>query len=136
MAPDAKISKIFDEKEGDEKKDWLSEYEGQLALDAYQTPDLITIKAPIAGVKPENLEVSIVDDTVTIRGERKQEQEIKSEDYFAQECYWGVFSRQLSLPPNCDTEKAKASLRHGVLTITIPKEAKSKTQVLKVSTEE
>lgn len=132
----AKISKIFQEKPEDEKEDWLSEHEGQLALDAYQDEDSVIIKAPIAGVKPENLEVSIVDNTLTIKGERKLEVEVKSEDYLAQECYWGAFSRQLSLPPGCDTEKAKAILKNGVLTITIPKEAKSKTKVLKISTEE
>jgi HSP20 family protein len=144
MSPEStKISKIFgehgdqnDQTKDEEKSDWLSsEYEGQLALDAYQTQDAVIIKAPVAGVRPENLEVSIVDDTVTIKGERKQEEEISQDNYFAQECYWGTFSRQIALPPGCDTKKAIASLKHGVLTIKVPKEPKSKTRVLKISTE-
>ena len=110
----AKISKIFQENPGDEGQDWLSEQEGQqegqLALDAYQNEDSVIIKAPIAGVDPENLEVSIAEGAVTIRGERKKEAEVKSEDYFAQECYWGVFARQITLPKDCDTEKPEARL--------------------------
>jgi HSP20 family protein len=141
MTPEsAKISKIFgdhnDSKADEEKSDWLSsEYEGQLALDAYQTQDAVIIKAPVAGVKPEDIEVSIVDDTVTIKGERKMEEEVSSENYFAQECYWGAFSRQIALPPGVDTEKANASLKNGILTIKIPKEPKSKAKILKISTE-
>jgi HSP20 family protein len=142
MSPEsAKISKIFgdhndqNDQNKEEKSDWLSDYEGQLALDAYQTNDAVIIKAPVAGVKPENIEVSIVDETVTIKGERKMEEEIANENYFAQECYWGAFSRQIALPPGADSEKANASLKNGVLTITIPKVPKSKTKVLKIATE-
>ena len=141
----AKISKIFGEQPEQagqteqaetEKEDWMTENEGQLALDAYQDEDSVIIKAPIAGVKPEDIEVAITDDLVTIKGERKQEAQITSENYFAQECYWGSFSRQVSLPPGCDTEKANASLKNGVLTLKIPKEPKSKTKLVKISTEE
>ena len=132
------VSKIFGEKADDNpenQEERTDEIEGQLALDAYQTAESIVIKAPIAGVKPENLEVSIVDNTVTVKGSRQQEAEVKAEDYFAQECYWGTFSRQVSLPTGVDPEKAKATLKHGVLTIIVPKEAKSKTQIVKVDTE-
>jgi len=136
----SKISKIFgenpEENKGEEKSSWLSEYEGQLAVDAYQTDDSIIIKAPIAGVKPEHLEVSIANDMITIKGERKLEEEIRAENYFAQECYWGSFSRQLTLPPGTDTEKAKAGLKNGVLTIKIPKVPQSQTKVIKISTDE
>ncbi len=143
-----KISKIFQENPGDEGQDWLSEQEGQstpesqpaqegqLALDAYQNEDSVIIKAPIAGVNPEDLEVSIGEGIVTIRGERKKETEVKNENYLAQECYWGIFSRQITLPKDCDTEKAEARLKNGVLTIEIPKEPKSKTKVLKIAKEE
>ena len=133
--PVSKISKIFGEKEDQKSEDWMREYDGQLALDAFQTEDSVVIKAPIAGVKPEGLEVAITDDTLTVKGERKQEHEIKEGDYFAQECYWGSFSRSITLPPGVQATKAKASLKNGVLIVTIPKEAKSKTKVLKIETE-
>ncbi len=131
----SKISKIFGDKPGEKKSDWLNEYEGQLALDAYQNNDSVIVKAPIAGVKPENLEVAISENTITIKGERKQEEEIGQDGYLAQECYWGAFSRQINLPPEVDTEKAVASLKNGVLTIKIPKLAKSQARVLKVTAE-
>lgn len=115
--------------------DWLEEYEGQLALDAYQTPDNIVVKAPIAGVKPEDLEISITDEVVTVKGERKAEETINKEDYFAQECYWGSFSRSYVLPVPGDSEKAAAAVKDGILTITIPKLEKSKTKVIKIETQ-
>ncbi|MDD3711801.1 MAG: Hsp20/alpha crystallin family protein [Patescibacteria group bacterium] len=118
-----------------EQADWIEEYEGQLALDAYQTDEEVIIKAPIAGVKPEELEVSITDDVVTIKGQRKQEHEVKKDNYIAQECYWGSFSRSISLPPGCHSEKSKAGLKNGVLTITIPKKPDKKTKKLNIETE-
>lgn len=117
------------------ENDWLEDYEGQLAIDAYQTDDSVVIKAPIAGVRPENLEISITDELVSIKGERREESEIKKDNYLCQECYWGNFSRTYSLPAAVDSEKAQAALRNGILTITIPKLEKSKTKVIKVKTE-
>jgi HSP20 family protein len=115
--------------------DWMQEYEGQLAIDAYQTDDSVVVKAPIAGVKPDELEISITDDAVTIKGERKEERELTKDNYLCQECYWGSFSRMFSLPIAVDSEHAKAALKNGILTITIPKLEKSKKKIIKVKTE-
>ena len=119
--------------ETQQEGDWLEDYEGQLAVDVYQTEDSIVIKAPIAGVNPEDLEVSITDEVVTIKGERKESSEIQKENYFCQECYWGTFSRSYILPVAVDADKAVASLKDGVLTLNIPKQEKTKTRILKVS---
>lgn len=116
--------------------DWMEEYEGQLAIDAYQNDDEVVVKAPIAGVKPEELEISITDEVVTIKGERKEQQEITRDNYFCQECYWGGFSRSYVLPVAVDSEQAQASLKNGILTIHIPKQEKTKTRVLKIQAEE
>lgn len=116
--------------------EWLEEYEGQLAIDVYQTEDNIIIKAPIAGVSQEDLEISVSDEVVTVKGERRETLEIARENYFTQECYWGTFSRSYVLPVAAEAEKATASLKNGVLTITIPKLEKSKTRILKINTEE
>lgn len=104
-------------------EEWLGEetYEGQLAVDVYQTKDSVVIKAPIAGVSKEDLDVSVANDVVTLRGERKEEQTIEREHYYIQECYWGSFSRSVILPTPTVAEKAKAILKDGVLTISIPK---------------
>lgn len=116
-------------------EDWMEEYDGQLAIDAYQTSEDIVIKAPIAGVKPEDLDVTITDEMVTVKGERRHEQELLKDNYFCQECYWGGFSRQYVLPIAVDADKAQASLKNGILTLTIPKMEKTKTRIIKVKTE-
>lgn len=102
--------------------EWLTEdYEGQLALDVYQTPNDIIIKAAIAGVKPEDISISISNDMLTIRGKRKQEKEVKNEDYFYRECYWGGFSRSIILPTEVNTDAIEATMKNGILVITLPK---------------
>jgi HSP20 family protein len=97
------------------------EFEGQLAVDVYQTKDTIVIKASIAGVKPEDIDVAISEDVVTIRGDRKEESKIEKDSYYVQECFWGSFSRSVILPTSTVADKALASLKDGVLTIEIPK---------------
>jgi HSP20 family protein len=116
-----------------EDEGWLEEYEGQLAIDAYQTNDAVVIKAPIAGVKPQDLEISITDEVVSIRGKRQQEEGPGEADYFCQECYWGSFSRSYVLPIAVDADKARADLKDGILTIIIPKQDRAKTRILKVN---
>jgi HSP20 family protein len=117
--------------------DWLENYEGQLAIDAYQTPDEIIIRAPIAGVKSEDLEIAITDDIVNIKGERKADSETHSDSFFAQECYWGTFSRSYILPIAVNADKAEATMtKNGVLIIKIPKLEKSQSKTIEIKTEE
>lgn len=108
--------------------------EGQLALDVYQTKDEIVIVSPIAGVKLEDMTVSVTDDVLTIRGKRNFEQTISDEDYFTQECFWGDFSRSIVLPASVDTNKIAASFKDGVLTIKIPKIEKVRSKVIRIKT--
>lgn len=116
-----------------EEEGWLEEYEGQLAIDAFQTNDSVIVKAPIAGVKPQDLEISVTDEVLHVRGHRKQESQDDQDSYFVQECYWGSFSRSFVLPIPVDADKAQASLKDGILTIVIPKQEKSKTKLIKIS---
>lgn len=109
-----------------------SESEGQLTIDVYQTDDDIVIKSTIAGVKPEDLDVNINNDMVTIRGERKQEEEVDQENYYYQECYWGPFSRSVILPVEIVAEKAEATMKNGILTIRLPKADTTKTRKIQV----
>lgn len=120
-------------------EDWSEEGEGQLAIDVFQTNDELVIRAPIAGVKPDDLDISVTDEVLTIRGERHQEDEISRENFFSQECYWGAFMRSYILPVAVDVDKItpeKVTLNNGILTIRIPKLEKTKTRVLKVSSGE
>jgi HSP20 family protein len=115
-------------------EEWLEDEseEGQLAIDAYQDEENVVLKAPIAGVSIEDLEISITDEVVTIKGQRRNEADVERQNYFVQECYWGSFMRSYILPVSVDAAKAEASLRNGILTIKIPKQEKTKTRVLKV----
>lgn len=108
------------------------EIEGQLAIDVYQDEDSIYILAPIAGTAPGDIDVQITDEVVSIRGERKSGHKANDEMHFVQECYWGPFSRTFVLPIAVNSEKARASLKNGLLSIIIPKDAKSKTKSLKI----
>ena len=114
------------------EEDWMAEAEGQLAVDVYQTKDNVVIKAPIAGVTPDKIDIEVAEDVVTIRGERVEEKEVDREHYYVQECYWGSFSRSVILPTSTIAEKAAASLKDGVLTLTIPKVAQDKVKKIKV----
>lgn len=115
--------------------DWLDEEyydEGQLAVDVFQTQNEIVIKSTIAGVRPEDIDISINNDMVTIRGKREIDETISQEDYFYQECYWGGFSRSIILPVEIRPDKVQATLKNGVLTIVLPKSDKTKTVSVKV----
>ncbi len=119
------------------QKDWLEErYDGQLAVDVYQTPEHVVIQSTVAGVKPEDLDVAISNDLVTIRGVRHRDYDVADEDYFTQECYWGGFSRSIVLPVDVHSDKAEANMKSGILTITLPKIKTARTQVVKVKHED
>jgi len=110
------------------------EGDGQLVVDVYQTPEEIIIESPIAGVDPDNLDVSITAESVAIRGSRARERKIKEDDYFYQECYWGKFSRSIILPQEIDADKAEATINNGVLTIVLPKLNRQRQKKLRVKT--
>jgi len=105
--------------------------EGELAIDVYQTETDLVIQSAIAGVKPEFLDISIEKDVVTIKGSREKPFEEEG-DYFAQECYWGSFSREVILPAEVDPDRAEATMKEGILTIRIPKILREKKRKIKV----
>jgi len=113
----------------------LDEGEGQLTIDVYQTPNEIVVESTIAGVNPEDLDVDITNESVTIRGKRVKEKRVSEEDYFYQECYWGKFSRSIILPQEVDADNSTAVIKNGVLTIKLPKLNRQKTKKLKVKFE-
>ena len=129
------ISIESDEDTEDEKEEAGAEAEGQLTIDVYQMPDEIVIESTIAGVKPEDLDINITSEAVTIRGERKREKKVREDDYFYQECYWGRFSSSIILPQEIDPDKAVANLKNGILTIRLPKLNRQKGRSLKVKFE-
>jgi len=98
----------------------LFEEEGKLAIDVCQTDKELVIVSAIAGVRPENLDITLEKDVLTIKGVRKKP--LREEgDYFTKECYWGAFSREIILPVEIDPNRISATLNEGILTIRMPK---------------
>ena len=103
-------------------KNWITEPDGQLSLDVYQTENEIIIKSTIAGATAQDLEISLANDMLTIKGVRSKDAEVDPKDYYYQECYWGPFSRSIILPANIDASQIKASIKNGILTVVLPKQ--------------
>ena len=114
--------------------DWLAatQPEGQLAVDVYQTANDIVIKAPIAGVSEDDIDITVQADQVSIRGERKEAKEVSEDNYHARECFWGAFSRLVTLPAEGEPDKSHATFKDGILTVRIPKSKKHGAVKLKV----
>ncbi len=112
--------------------EWEEEPEGQLTVDVNQTASDIIIKTMVAGVRPDDLDIAITRDMVTIKGKREAAKEVADEDYFFRELYWGSFSRTILLPQEIEVEEAEATERYGLLTIRLPKVDKGRQTKLKV----
>ncbi len=108
------------------------EMEGQLTVDVYQDADNIIVQSTVAGVDPDDLEINITNESITIHGKRERKETIQEKDYFYQECFWGRFSRSIILPAEVDSERSVASLKNGVLTVKMPKLERRKAKKLKV----
>ncbi len=94
--------------------------EGQLTVDVFQVGNDLIVQSTIGGVDSKDIDISIAKDMVTIKGHRKKMEQIKHSNYFHQELYWGSFSRSIILPTDIDVDKAKASIKNGLLTIKLP----------------
>lgn len=109
-----------------------SEEEAQLTVDVYHTPSEIVIKTMVAGVKPEDLDVSITRDSVTIRGKRSEDRTVSNDEYLHRELYWGSFARVITLPEEIDVDGAEAIEKHGVLVLHLPKLDRNRLTKLRV----
>jgi len=115
-----------------ESDDASAEPGGELAVDVYQTPDAIVVKAFIAGVQPATVDISLTREMVTISGTRTEEKEVDEDNYFHRELYWGSFSRTILLPEEIDVDMAEATEKHGILMVRLPKINKKRQTKLKV----
>jgi HSP20 family protein len=121
-------------KESKEDKNWMEEEndEAELTVDVYQTPSHIVIQTMVAGVKPEDLDLTIARDMITIKGKREEHRNIDEDNYFTKELYWGKFSRTILLPQEVEPEEVEAIEKHGLLTVKIQKVDKDKKNSIKV----
>ena len=120
-----KLKALFKKKKKQEKQEenWLEDNAvGELAIDAYETDKYIVVQSPIAGITSEDIEISLEDGMLIIKGKRKRPQDTdKIKKYLYQECFWGKFEKKLILPKEVDITKTKATIKNGILTLKIPK---------------
>ncbi len=137
-ANDNQTSNISQPQNAETTNEWLDDedVEGQLSIDVYQDKDNIVVKSTIAGVKPEDIDISLQNDLLTVKGKRQADITIKQEDYFFQECYWGSFSRSIILPVEVKQDETKAELKNGILTIVLPKAKPIKAVSIKVKVDD
>jgi HSP20 family protein len=130
---DPKPIKIEAENE-EEPEEEKEEADGQLTVDVFQDKDHIVIQSPVAGVKEEDLEVHITNESVSVRGTRERNDTVDDKNFFYQECFWGSFSRSIILPEEVDADRSSAALKNGVLTVKMPKLNRQKVRKVRVKT--
>ncbi len=114
------------------RKEPQEQAEGSLTVDVYRDDGDIIIQSTIAGATAADIDITILNDMVTIKGARQPEAKVRQNNYYYQELYWGPFSRSIILPEEVDADAAKASMKNGILTIRLPTLEKSKTKRLKI----
>ena len=129
------MDRLFDESFTRPGFGWIAPLSAaNFAIDMYETKNDVMVRAALPGVKPEQVEVTITGDALTIRGESKDENEIKEENYVRKERRYGSFSRCVTLPSGVKADKAEATFENGVLTLKIPKTEEAKPKTIKVKT--
>jgi HSP20 family protein len=114
-----------------EKKKWGSPH-GQLVVDVYETEKELVVQSAIAGIKNDQIDVSLDNDILIIKGEREDPSKDKDKRYFLKECYWGDFSKEIILPREIDTSKIDAKVKDGILTVRMPKIERAKSKKIEV----
>lgn len=102
------------------------------ALDVYQTKDDVVVEAPLAGIDPEQVSISIENDVLTIEGQASHKSEVDEQNYYRREVRYGAFHRAVALPTAVNGDKAKATYDQGILKVVIPKEERAKPKTVKV----
>jgi HSP20 family protein len=127
------MDRLFAESFVQPRSEWVVPVRAEtLAVDVYETDDAIVVKSAIPGVKPEDLDVSVTGDTLTIKGETKVEEEVKKEHYIRRERRYGSYCRSLPIPAPVVADQAEAEFENGILTLTLPKAEETKPKVIKV----
>jgi HSP20 family protein len=104
------------------------------AVEVADTKDAVVVKAQVPGISKDNLQVNVTDDTLTLKGEMKEEEKKEEKNYVRREFRYGAFSRTVTLPAAVQADKAQAQLKEGVLEITIPKSEQAKVKQIPIQT--
>ncbi|MDY7077905.1 MAG: Hsp20/alpha crystallin family protein [Chloroflexota bacterium] len=129
------MGRLFEESVVQPRAGWLAPIgEQTLAVDMYETDDAVIVKSAIPGVKPDDLDIRVTGDTLTIKGETKTEEEVKEKNYIRRERRHGSFCRALTIPVPVVTNESEAEFKDGILTLTLPKAEEVKPRAIKVKT--
>lgn len=129
------MDRLFEESFVRPREVWPAPFGAEtLAVDMYETPDEVVITTALPGVDPEDVDVSVIGDTMTIKGQCKAEEEVKEENYIRRERRYGSFSRTLRLPTSVVAGKATADFSKGVLTLRLPKVEEVKAKRIAIKT--
>jgi HSP20 family protein len=112
---------------------WQAEGGATLAMDVYETGEALVVSAPVPGIKPEEVEITITGNTLVIKGESKAEQREEQGNYLRQEVRYGSFQRSLQLPVDVQSDKADALFENGMLKLTLPKAEQAKPKSIKIN---
>jgi len=117
--------------------EWLSDERiGEPSIDAYETNNEVVIVSPIGGINAKDIEISFADDMLIIKGKRENMETKEEDNYFCQECFWGSFVKKVLIPKEVEVSKAKAVVKNGILTLTIPKKKSEEKKEIKISVKE
>jgi HSP20 family protein len=129
-----RMDRLFDDFAGDYQWPFTNGRAGVMpSIDVHETDKDMTIEAELPGVGEKDIDVTLTDNLLTIKGEKKQESEEKKKDYHLTERSYGSFSRSMTLPFDADPGKIKADFKDGVLTIRLPKPAEVKAKTKKIA---
>lgn len=129
------MNRLFEESFVRPHRGWLwPSLAGTLTIDIYETEQAVVVRTAVPGVDPDNIEISIQGDTLTIAGEAEADEEVKGDDYIRRERRYGRFSRSVALPGGVLADKAEAEFKDGMLTLTLPKAEEAKPKSIKVKT--
>jgi len=132
------MDRVMEDFFGRRMKSWLPHWDREgmgcraPAIDVYEENDDVVVKAELPGIEKDNLEVNLTDHTLTIKGEKKKEEEIKDEKYYRSERSYGSFMRTLELPTDVQSDKVQATFKNGILEVRIPKTEEAKAKEIKV----
>ena len=127
------MDRLFEESFVRPQSGWIAPVEaGTLAVDMYETDDAIVVKSPIPGINPEDLDISVTHDVLTIKGETKVEEEVKEENFIRRERRYGSLQRSVAIPVPIMADKAEAEVDNGILKLTLPKAEEVKPKAIKV----
>lgn len=114
------------------ERSWMADGEGTLALDIYENDDNLVVETSLPGISPDEVDISVAGNSLTIKGETKREEKKEKGDYYHCEISRGTFTRSVALPHYVDSDRAKAAFENGVLELTLPKVEKAKRRTVKI----